>query len=594
GAMNVTSTAGDIISNNTTVDAGGGASLTGVGVSLGSLNSGGTLLITAAGPTSATDPLAGEVEVAEAVQGNGADNGAIAAVTIQAYDSITIPNASATAGSLALTATHGNIGSAAIPMSLTALDNITTTAGGTTSLGGATATNGAMAITSVGTISFSTLIASETINVTSTDGDIISNNTTVNAGGGATLTGVGVSLGSLTSGGDLLIIAKGPTSADPLAGEVEVAGAVQGNGADDGAIAAVTIQAYDSITIPNVSATAGSLALTATHGNIGSAAIPMSLTALDNITTTAGGTTSLGGATATNGAMAITSVGTISFSTLIASETINVTSTDGDIISNNTTVNAGGGATLTGVGVSLGSLTSGGDLLIIAKGPTSADPLAGEVEVAGAVQGNGADNGAIAAVTIQAYDSITIPNVSASAGSIALTAAHGNIGTTAIPMSLAALDNITTTAGGTTSLGSATATNGTMNITSVGTISFTTLISGGAMNVTSTAGDIVSANTTVTAGGGATLTGVGVSLGSLTAGGRVLIQAVGPTSAADPIAGEVAVAQFIQSNGSDSGTMPALPIEAYDAITIPSVAASTGSVSLAAGGNIAISTLSAL
>src|SRR6185437_13569941 len=556
-----TSTAGDIISNNTTVNAGGGAALTGVGVSLGSLTSGGDLLITANGPTSATDPLAGEVEVAQSVQGNGTDNGAIAAVTIQAYDSIIIPNVSASVGSIALNAIHGNIGTAAIPMSLTALDNINSMAGGTTSLGSATATAGTTDITSIGTISFSTLISAGAMNVISTAGDIISNNTTVNAGGGASLTGLGVSLGSLTSGGDLLITANGPTSAtDPLAGEVEVEQSVQGNGTDNGAIAAVTIQAYDSITIPNVSASAGSIALTAIHGNIGTAAVPMSLGALDNINSTAGGTTSLGSATAANGTMNITSVGTISFTTLISGEAMDVTSTAGDIISTNTTVNAGGGASLTGVGVSLSSLTAGGTVLITAAGPTSTiDPLAGEVEVAQFIQSNGADIGTTPALTIKAFDAITIPSVAAGAGSVSLTAG-GNVAIS----TLAALNNINSTAGGTTTLGSATAANGTMIITSVGTISFSTLISGGAMDVISTAGDIVSTNTTVNAGGGASLTGVGVSLTSLTAGGTVLIQAVGPTSTADPIAGEVEVAQFIQSNGADIGATPALTIKAFD------------------------------
>jgi len=111
------------------------------------------------------------------------------------------------------------------------------------------------------------------------------------------------------------------------------------------------------------------------------------------------------------------------------------------------------------------------------------------------------------------------------------------------------------------------------------------------MSVTSTAGDVT--GTTANAGGTAAITGVGVSLGSLTAGGTALIQAVGPTATTDPVAGEVKVAQFVRGTGADTTTAPAVTIKAYDAITLPIVTASAGSISLMAGGNIAIPTLTA-
>ena len=87
--MSATSTAGDV--TGTTANAGGTAAITGVGVSLGSLTAGGTALIQAVGPTSASDPVAGEVTVAQFVRGNGANTTTTPAVTIKAYDAITLP-----------------------------------------------------------------------------------------------------------------------------------------------------------------------------------------------------------------------------------------------------------------------------------------------------------------------------------------------------------------------------------------------------------------------------------------------------------------------------------------------------------------------
>ncbi|MGH6829426.1 MAG: hypothetical protein ACREFW_11035, partial [Rhizomicrobium sp.] len=221
-------------------------------------------------------------------------------------------------------------------------------------------------------------------------------------------------------------------------------------------------------------------------------------------------------------------------------------------------------------------------MIITAVGPTSAtDPVAGEVEVAQFVQGNGGDTSTAAAVTIKAYDAITTPSLTASAGSVAL-AAGGNI---AIP-TLTALDNINSAAGGTTTLGSATATNGTMTITSGGTISFSTLISGGAMNVTSTAGDIVGTAATVgnasAPPAGAAFSGVGLELASLSATGASTLTATGPEPAPDQVAGNVIILVAIHSIGGLAINAPT------GSITAPLIAASAGPIGLAAGEDAAV------
>ncbi len=441
--------------------------------------------------------------------------------TIDAAQNVLVDAAGDLTGTT-IDATNGNVtidaGGNATLTTVDAGNAITVNVGGTLYL---VSTDSASAsLTAGGTISFGNMVATGAVSLTSHHGDILGENLT--AGGNVSVSGVGVSLTSVTAGGTTAIDATGPTSAtDAVAGEVSIADYVSATGT-------VTIAAYDSIAIPSVTSTAGSIGLTATNGNI---AIP-TLAAAGDITSTAAGTTTLDTATS-GGSMSFTSGGEILFTTLTAGGSIAVVSGTADVLG--VTATAGGNADFAGDGVAMMTLTAGGTVSLTSDGPLSlADPYAGEIIINSVTAGG--------TVTADSAFSIFVPSIMSTGGGISLTAGQ-DIEVPTLAAATTAAGSITTEAGGVTNIVAATG-GGDLSLSGTGTITFRLLAAGGNLAVTSADGFVLGVpdaqieayDGSVFAGGNASISGVGVAFTDLAAGGNVSVTSAGivPPTRSDP------------------------------------------------------------
>jgi hypothetical protein len=562
GAMDF---AGNTVIANSALAPGGAFSASGTnGVTLVSLDSGGSATLTSAnGAVSAS----GDVTSAGAFAASGNTGASFGSLSSGGTTSLTSSN-----GNVAVT----NLTSVGL---VTAIGAAVTLQGtGSLSFANAQATAGDLGVVSAGNLAFGQAGASGAVGLTSSAGSLTATGP-VSAGGAVNLSGLtGLNLAAVSSGGTTSLSASNGAI---VATDLTSSGDVTATGRS------IDLTSSGALSFANAQAGAGNLRVLAS-GDLTFA--QASATGTMNLTSSAGSLRATGPLTA-GGAVALVGASGLSLTSLSSGGTTGLAASNGAILISELT--STGDVTASGRSVDLASSgalsvanaqATAGNLRILAAGnltfgQASASGTVNLTSSAGSITASGPMI-AGGAASLQSATDLTLTAL-ASGGATNLSASNGAIQVG----NLTSTGNVTATgrsidigSSGALSFANAQASAGNLRVIASGNLAFAQAGATGTIAMSSSAGSL-GATGPISAGGAVNLFGAtGLALGSLTSGGTTLIN--GGTGAL--------TVTSLTSPGTVTALGGSLDIASPGVLTFSSIAANSGPARISTAGNLAI------